>query len=165
MEGFKRHLMKDWVVVPRQKYKPEKSEHKETGKNENAVDESFFRRQVHENCRDQSRFKHCHQHGHRDVRLRRAKVHVGKRDGNGGERKQRRPDHQITSDVLLHVVRVLLVLAWVLRNIRRVVHQLEQIKKWKNENPDQIDKVPEKADYLDAICQMFRVALVKLFAD
>src|SRR5437762_11593081 len=39
MEAFKGHLTKDRVVVPRKKNKPEKSEHKETGKNENAVDE------------------------------------------------------------------------------------------------------------------------------
>src|SRR6266568_8438520 len=55
MESFKRHLTNDRIVVPREKNKPEKSEHKETRKNEDAVDEPFFCGQVHENCRDQSR--------------------------------------------------------------------------------------------------------------
>jgi hypothetical protein len=31
------------------------------------------------------------------------------------------------------------------------VHSLEQVKDWEEENPDQIDKVPEKAGDLDAI--------------
>src|SRR6266550_4140757 len=60
---------------------------------------------------------------------------------------------------------VFLVLLRILRNVRRVVHDLEQIKKREDENPDQIDKVPEKAGYLDAVCQVFRVALIKFFAD
>src|SRR6266480_3971486 len=42
MEAFKRHLTNDGIVVPRQKNKPKKSEHKETGKNEDAVNEPFF---------------------------------------------------------------------------------------------------------------------------
>src|SRR6188472_1146742 len=41
----------------------------------------------------------------------------------------------------------------------------EEIKKREYEYPDQIDKVPEKARYLDAIGKMFRVALVKLFTN
>src|SRR6266480_1387108 len=52
MEPFKGHLTNDRVVVPRQKDKPEKSEHKETGKNENAIDEPFFCGKMHENCGD-----------------------------------------------------------------------------------------------------------------
>src|SRR5947207_10795057 len=52
MEAFKRHLTNDRIVVPREKNKPEKSEHKETRENEDAVDEPFFCSQVHENCRD-----------------------------------------------------------------------------------------------------------------
>jgi len=47
--------MKDRVVVPREKNKPKKSEHKKTRKNEDTVDEPFFRSEMHENCRDQSR--------------------------------------------------------------------------------------------------------------
>src|SRR5207248_4163472 len=43
MEAFKRHLTNDRIIVPREKNKPEKSEHKETRKNEDAVDEPFFR--------------------------------------------------------------------------------------------------------------------------
>jgi len=35
--------MSDRIIVPREKNKPEKSEHKETRKNVNAVDEPFFR--------------------------------------------------------------------------------------------------------------------------
>src|SRR6266576_7051792 len=38
MEAFKRHLMSDRIIVPREKNKPEKSEHKETRKNQDAVD-------------------------------------------------------------------------------------------------------------------------------
>ncbi len=55
MEALKRHLMKDRVVVPRQKDKPEKSEHKKTGENQDAVDEGLFRGKMHENCRHQAR--------------------------------------------------------------------------------------------------------------
>src|SRR5437763_17081402 len=41
----------------------------------------------------------------------------------------------------------------------------EQIKQREHKNPDQVDKVPEKAAHLDAIRQMFRVALIDFFAD
>src|SRR6266516_1917918 len=57
MESFKRHLMNDWVVVPRQKYKPEKSQHKKAGKNQDAVNEPLFRGKMHENGSDGSRFQ------------------------------------------------------------------------------------------------------------
>jgi len=55
MESLKRHLTNDRVVVPRKKDKPEESEHKKTSKYKDAVNEPFFRGQVHENCRNQSR--------------------------------------------------------------------------------------------------------------
>src|SRR6266481_6130378 len=42
---------------------------------------------------------------------------------------------------------------------------LEQIKEREDENPDKIDKVPEQSADLDSIGQMFRIALVKFFAD
>src|SRR2546427_4139885 len=165
MEALKRHLMKHWVVVPRQKDKPEKSEHKKPGENQDAVDEALFRGKMHENCRYQARFKRRHQHGHGDVRFARAKIDIRKCDCNGCKREQERAHHQITTDVLLNVVRVFLVLLWVLGNVRRVVHGLEQVKKWEDENPDQIHKMPEKAGYLNAISKMFGVALVKPLAD
>ena len=45
------------------------------------------------------------------------------------------------------------------------MHGSEEIKKWEHKYPNQIDKVPEKAAHFDAIRQVFRVALVKPFAD
>src|SRR5215510_16062237 len=90
---------------------------------------------------------------------------VRQRNGDHGKREQKRAYHQVTSDVLLHAVRVFLVFLRVLRNIWRIVHSLEQIKEREHKNPDQIDKVPEQPAHLDAIREMFRVALIKLFAD
>src|SRR5947207_4672877 len=60
--------------------------------------------------------------------------------------------------------REFLVLLRILRNIGRIVHALEQVKKREYKNPDQIDKMPEQAAHLDAISQMLRIALVKFFA-
>src|SRR6266542_1444131 len=60
---------------------------------------------------------------------------------------------------------IFIVLLLSLGNVRRIVHGLKKIKKREDEYPDQIDKMPEKPGYLDAIGEMFRVALVKLFAD
>src|SRR5207248_1332593 len=60
--------------------------------------------------------------------------------------------------------RVFLVLLRILRNIGRIVHSLKEVKQREYKNPDQIDKMPEQAAYLDAISQMLRIALVKFFA-
>src|ERR1700720_296219 len=65
----------------------------------------------------------------------------------------------------LYVVGVFLVLGGVLRNVRRVVHGLEQIEKREDKNPDKIDKVPEQSADFDAVGQMLRIALIKFFAD
>src|ERR1700730_8829497 len=62
-------------------------------------------------------------------------------------------------------MRVFLVLSRVLRNVRRIVHALEQIKEREDKNPDQIDKVPEKAADFDAIGEVLRISLVNLFTD
>src|ERR1700730_5859533 len=67
--------------------------------------------------------------------------------------------------MLVYAVRVLLMLRWILRNIRRVVHGLEQIEKRKDENPDKIDKVEEQTGNLYAIGEVFGIPLVNLFAD
>src|SRR4029077_1628558 len=67
--------------------------------------------------------------------------------------------------MLMHAVRIFLVFFWVLRDVGRVVHSLEQVKQWKYKYPDQIDKMPEQAAHLDAISQMLWIALVKFFAD
>src|SRR5947199_2344767 len=165
MESFKRHLPKDRVVVPRQKYKPEKSQHKKAGKNQDAVNQALFRGKMHENRGNGARFQRRHQHGNADIGFARSAIDIGKRDRDGGECEQERADHQITSNVLLYTVRVFLVFLGVLRNIRRIVHVLEQIEQREHKYPDQIDKVPEQAAYLDAISQMLWVALVKFFAN
>src|SRR6267143_1323307 len=165
MESFKRHLPKDRVVVPRQQNKPEKSQHKETGENEDAIDQAFFGGKVHENCRHQPSLERRYQHGHGDVRLARTKIDIRQRHCDSGKYEQRDTDHNIAHHMLMHAVRVFLVFFWVLRDVGRVVHSLEQIKQWKYKYPDQIDKVPEKAAHLDTISQMLRVALVKFFAD
>ena len=120
---------------------------------------------MHENCGDGSCFQRRHQHGDANVGFARSEIDIGKSNRDRGEGEQERADHQITSDMLLYAVGVFLVLLWILRNVRWIIHRLEQIKERENEYPDKIDKVPEKTAYLDAICQMFRVALVKLFAD
>ncbi len=57
------------------------------------------------------------------------------------------------------------MLRWILRNIRWVVHDLEQIKKWEYKNPDQIDKVPEQTANLHAIGEVFGISLVNFLAD
>src|SRR5437899_8629382 len=62
-------------------------------------------------------------------------------------------------------MRVFVVLGRVLGKVRWVVHGLEKIKKWEDENPDKIDKVPEESADLDPISQMLRIALVKFFTD
>src|SRR5262245_40980424 len=41
----------------------------------------------------------------------------------------------------------------------------EQIKQREHKNPDQVDKMPEESAHLDAIRQMFRVALINFFTD
>src|SRR6266545_3947281 len=165
MEAFKRHLTEYRVVVPGQKYKPEKSQHKKAGKNQDAVNEPLFRGKMHENGCDGARFQRRHQHSNADVGFARSEIDIGKSDRDGGECEQERADDQITSNVLLYAVRVFLVFLGVLRNIRRIVHVLEQIEQREHKYPDQIYKVPEQATYLDAISQMLRVALVKFFAD
>ena len=156
--------MKDRVVVPRQKYKPKKSEHKKAGKNQDPINEPPFRRQMHEHGGNSSRLQCRHQHGDADVGFARSEIDVGKSDGYGGKREQERTYHQITANVFLYTVRVFLVLFRILRNIGRIVHGLEQIKQREYENPDQIDKVPKQAAHFDAISQMFRIALIKFFA-
>src|SRR4029077_18026414 len=145
--------------------KPEKPHNKKTGENQDTVNQAFFGGKVHENCRHQPGLQRGHQHGNGYVGLVSTEVDVRQRDGDHGKREQERAHHQITSYVLLYAVRVFLVFLRILRNIRWIVHALEEIKKRKYKNPDQIDKVPEKAAHLDAIRQMFRVALVKFLAD
>src|SRR4030095_5398591 len=120
---------------------------------------------MHENRSDCARLKRGNQHGNGYVRLVGTEMDVRQRDSARGTREQKRTHHQITSDVRLYAVRVFFVFFRVLRNIRRIVHDLEQIKERKYKDPDQIDKVPEKAAHLDAIREMFRVALIKLLAD
>jgi hypothetical protein len=122
MEAFKGHLAKDRKVVPRQKCKPEKAEHKKARKNQDAVNEAFFRSQMHENRGNCSRLDHGHQHGNCYVGLVGTEMDVRQRDGDHGKREQERAHHQITSDVLLYAVRVFLVLLGILRNIRWIVH-------------------------------------------
>src|SRR5438128_6782033 len=122
MEALKRHLMKDRVVVPRQKDKPEKSEHKKAGENQDAVDEALFRGKMHEDCRYKARLKRCYEDGYGDIRFERANSDIRKCDCNGRQRVQQRTQHQVTPDVLLHIVRVFLVLLRILRNVRRIVH-------------------------------------------
>src|SRR5437879_2903909 len=165
METFKRHLAKYWVVVPRQKYKPEESQHKKTGENQNAVNQAFFGGKMHENRGYGSCFQHRHQHRTANVGFARSEIDIGQSDCDGSEREQECAYHQITSDVLLYAMRVLLVLLGILRNIGRIVHGSEQVKKREHKNPDQIDKMPEQAAHLDAISQMLRIALVKFFAN
>src|SRR4029077_9378075 len=67
--------------------------------------------------------------------------------------------------MLVDAVCVLLMLRWILRNVRRVVHGLEQIEKRKDENPDKIDKVPEQTADLHAIGEVFGISLVNFFAN
>src|SRR5207244_8896144 len=165
MESFKRHLPNDREGVPRQKYKPEKSQHKKAGNNQDAVNQALFRGKMHENGCDGARFQRRHQHGNADIGFARSEIDIGKSDRDGGECEQERADHQITSNVLLYAVRVFLVFLGVLRNIRRIVHVLEQIEQREHKYPDQIDKVPEQATYLDAIRQMLWVALVMFSAN
>src|SRR6266542_17002 len=136
MESFKRHLMNDGVVVPRQKYKPEKSQHKKAGKNQDAVNQALFRGKMHENGRDGARFQRRHQHGNADVGFARPEIDIGKRDRHSSEGEQERAHHQIGSHVLLYAVRVFLVFLGILRNIGRIIHGLEQIKKWEHKYPD-----------------------------
>jgi len=119
---------------------------------------------MHEHGGNSSRLQCRDQHGDADVGFARSEIDVGKGDGYGGKGEQERAYHQITSHVLLYTVRVLLVLLGILRNIGRIVHDLEQVKEREHKNPDQIDKVPEQAAHLDAISQMFRIALVEFFA-
>src|SRR5436305_15128804 len=60
----------------------------------------------------------------------------------------------------MHAVRVFLMLRGILRNIRRIVHGLEQVKKREDKCPNKIDKVPEKSADLDAVGEMCGIALI-----
>ena len=72
-----------------------------------------------------ARLDRGHQHGNGDVGLVATEMDVRQRDGDHGKREQQRAHHQITSDVLLYAVRVLLVFLRILRNIRWIVHCLQ----------------------------------------
>ena len=81
-----------------------------------------------------------------------------------GENKQGRADQKVTANVFADIVardrRARLVLD-VRRNVGRVVHRLEKVKERENENPDQINKVPEQPRDLNSIGEMLRIAAVK----
>src|SRR5205807_4991718 len=62
-------------------------------------------------------------------------------------------------------MRIFLMLGWVLRNIGRVVHGSEQIKKREDKNPDQIDKVPEETRHFHAVGKVLWITLINFFAD
>src|SRR5436853_159874 len=85
---------------------------------------------MHEDRGHEARFQSRHEHGHADVRFTRTEIDIGKRDGDAGKDKQRESDHEIAPHVLMHAMRVLFVLFRILRDVGRVVHGSEQIKKW-----------------------------------
>ncbi len=51
------------------------------------------------------------------------------------------------------------------RGMMGFVHALEQVKERKDEDPDQIDKVPEKTGHLNPVGQVFGIAFVEIRAD
>ena len=84
-------------IVPGEEGKPKKSKNEEAGKNEDAINQTFFRGQVHENGRNETRFEESDEERDSDVgfsptRLRHvdveqvgeqnSKIHVGKPDSN-----------------------------------------------------------------------------------
>ena len=51
------------------------------------------------------------------------------------------------------------------RNVGRVIHRLEQVKERKNENPNQINKVPEQPRHLNSIREMLRILAIQFRPD
>ena len=82
---------------------------------------------------------------------------IGKGDRQPGENKQGRADQKVTANVFADFVRIMLRLVLSRRDVGRVIHRLEQVKERKNENPNQIDKMPEQPRHLNSIRQMLRI--------
>ena len=102
VETFQRHLVND-RIVPGQISEPEKTEDENGGENQNAIDQLFLRRKMHENGGDESGLESRHEHRDRDVRLLRAEIDVGKGNGQRGENEQGRADHKVTANVFADV--------------------------------------------------------------
>src|ERR1051326_40179 len=67
MVSLKGHLPEDGVVVPCQYREPEETEHKKPGENQNAIDEPFFRSQMHEYRGHEPGFECRYEHSDRYV--------------------------------------------------------------------------------------------------
>jgi hypothetical protein len=76
--------------------------------------------------------------------------------------RSRRP--KVTANVFADFVGIMLRLVFGWRNVGRVIHRLEQ-KKAENENPNQIDKVPEQPRHLNSIREMLRILAIQFRPD
>src|SRR5690348_10731699 len=107
MEGFQGHLTRDWIV-PGEISEPKKTENKKAGENQNPINQTFLRGEVHEDQRHQSGLERRHDDRDRDIELssaigrnvhveepgkETAEIDVGERDGQKSEEKQQATDH------------------------------------------------------------------------
>src|SRR5450432_2062664 len=140
-------------IVPGEIGQPKESKDEEESKNQDAIDHPFLRGEMHEDCSDEARFEGGHDHRDCDVGLLRSEIDVGKGDGDSGKKEKRPADHEITTNVFRDIVSSVLVVRYFFAGgsggclgedgFVRFVHRLEQVKERENEDPDQIDKVPE----------------------
>src|SRR5436190_3007392 len=146
----------NWVV-PSEVSEPKKSKNEKAGKNEHPINQALFRGQVHENGGDETGLEGGDEKRHSHIRFHRAKVHIRESDSDGGESEQGGSHHQISANVPPDFVGIFLSFVIDGRNIRRVIHRLQEVEKRKHEDPNQINEVPEKTRDLHTIGEVFGI--------
>ena len=91
---------------------PNASEHEKAGKNEDTINQTLFRRQVHEDGGNKPSLEGCDEECDGHVCFLRAEIHIGEGDSDGGEGEERCAHHQISANVAAHLVRIFLGLVF-----------------------------------------------------
>src|SRR5436190_13823119 len=104
---------------------------------------------MHEDRRNESCLEGRDQECHRNIRLLRPEINVGKSNGYDSESNKNKTNNEIAPHMFCDIVCAMLIVRGRFcgrsagHHFMRLVHCLKQIKKWENKNPDQIYKMPE----------------------
>ena len=115
------------------------------GKKQDLIDDLLLMVQVHEDQGNQGCFKRCHNHPDHDVHTMGRQFNIRQPNGDDREQEQQAAYDEVLFDRFLDFFEI------VSHDVRSLVWGLEEIEKREEEDPDEVNKVPEEAADFDAI--------------
>lgn len=129
----------------------EKDKHESESESQHLVDEHFFVIQVHEDQRHESSLDGGKDHADDDVQAVCGQLNIGQPHGKARKDGEEHTDPEDLLDGLMDFFRAFG------HNKGMFEVGLQEIKKWEQEDPDKIHKVPEEAANFDAVGHVFWV--------